>query len=401
MFSANDVKFTLDRASQSPHISHIAGEIQSTEVINDYEVLITLNQPFVPIINNLAHTAMSIVNERAVVEGGDAYAQNPVGTGPMRFVNWVVGDQINLTRNDDYWGAAPRIRNITVRYIADMMTQMLELETGGVDMILTIPPQDIPRIAGNPDLQISRRPGLQLNYFGFNLQRPPFNDVRVRQAIAHAVDMPALVSNVWPGIGQPGRAPISSVVWASAAGVLPQHEFNPERSRQLLAEAGYPDGFTATIVMNQNPERIAAAEIMQSMLAQVGITMDINIMEWAAYLDMVDIGDHDIFILGWVTVTGDPDYGLFPTYHSDSWGEGGNRSRYSNPEADRLIELGRTETDSARRLEYYAEAQRIIAYEVPTMWLNQGAVRFATLSKWSGFEMHPAGHHTFHLMYQP
>ncbi|MCL2609908.1 MAG: ABC transporter substrate-binding protein, partial [Treponema sp.] len=308
--TASDVKFTLDRASESPHIDHIVNQVQGTQVIGPYEVLITLKEPFAPILNNLAHTAMSIVNEKAVREGGDSYAQNPIGSGPMKLVRWVVGDRIELTRWDGYWGPAPRIKNITVRYIADMMTQLLSLETGEVDMVLTLQPQNIRRVEENPDLQLIRQPSFSMNYIGFNMQRKPFDDIRVRQAIAHAVDMDALVRTVWPNVGRPGRGPIGSLVWASAADILPKVEYNPELSRQLLAEAGLPNGFSTFIVLNQNSERIASAEILQDMLDQVGIRMDIRIMEWAAFLDFTERGDHDMYILGWVTVTADPDYGL-------------------------------------------------------------------------------------------
>ena len=392
-FKASDVKFTLDRAMVSPHISHIAGEIQSTEVINDYEVLVTLGAPFVPILSNLAHTAMSIVNERAVTEKGDAYGQNPIGTGALQFVKWVVGNRIELTRWDGYWGPAPRIKNVTIRYIADDATRIIELETGGVD-ITYVPPQDIARVESNPNLQVMKRRSLSLSYIGFNTEKPPFDDVRVRQAIIHAIDMDALVDVVLMKVGIPASGPLSSVVWASAANVLPKQEYDPVKARQLLADAGFPEGFSATVVTNENIQRVDTAQIMQSMLAEVGIDLKISIMEWAAYLDMLDRGEQEMFILGWVTVTGDPDYGL-AIFHTDNMGQGGNNTRFSDPEVDRLLNLGRQETDIAKRHDIYIEVQRLIHAGSPIIYMNEGESQIAMGKNVRGFEINPAGHHPF------
>jgi len=397
-FTAKDVKFNLDRASASQHISHIAGEIQSTEIINDYEALVTLKSPFMPILNNLAHTALSIVNQRAVEELGDSYPQNPVGTGALKFVKWVVGNRIELTRWDEYWGEAPRIKNVTIRYIGDDATRMLELETGGVDIAYPIPPQDLSRVEANKEMQVFKRPSLSMSFIGFNNQKPPFNDLRVRQAIIHAIDMKALLDATLMGVGTVAKGPITSTVWASAADILPQLEYNPEKARQLLAQAGFPNGFTTTIATNENAQRIDTAVVMQNMLAQVGITVNISIMEWAAYLDMMDRGEQEIYILGWVTVTGDPDYGL-EIFHSRSFGAGGNHSLYSNPEVDRLLDAARKEINSNTRHDMYIEAQKLIHADSPMLYSVEGESTIAARKNVRGFVINPAGHHPFWTVY--
>ena len=392
--TAADIKFSLDRAMVSPHISHIAGEIIGTEIINDHEVLVSLSAPFVPILNNLAHTALSIVNKRAVTEMGDAFGQHPIGTGALKFVNWVRGSRIELTRWDYYWGETPRIENVIVRYINDAETMLLELETGGVDLILNVSPQNIARVESNPNLQMLRRRDLAVSYIGFNMQRPPFDDLRVRQAVAYAINIDDIVDNVGSGFGIRARGPLSSVVWASAADILPHQEYNPDRARQLLAEAGFPNGFTVGIYTNETQGRIDIAQIAQNMLARVGITLEISILEWAAYLDMLDRGDQQMFILGWVTVTGDPDYGL-EIFHTRSFGQGGNNARFSNVEVDRLLDAARRETNPALRYEMYIEAQRLIHAEVPMIYLTEGETRIAARANVRGFQINPAGHHPF------
>jgi peptide/nickel transport system substrate-binding protein len=337
---------------------------------------------------------MSIVSERAVRELGDKYAQNPVGTGPMKFVNWVVGNRIELTRWDQYWGPAPKIKNLTIRYISDDATRLLELETGGVDMMLNVPPQEVERVEANPNLKLYRAPSLSLNFIGFNTQKPPLNDERVRRAITHAIDMEALVKTVYMGVGKPGRGPIGSMVWASAADILPQLEYNPALAKELLAEAGYPDGFTITLSTNDSAQRVDSAIIVQSMLAAVGIKVEISIVEWAAYLEMLDSGKQDMYILGWVTVTGDPDYGL-EVFHSRSFGPGGNYAFYEDPEVDRLLDAARGETDMDLRRQLYIEAQQIIHAAAPWIYTLEGEVLIAARSNVEGFQIDPAQHHPY------
>jgi len=396
--TANDVRFSLERAAASPVVSFISRQIQSVEVIGDYEVLVTLAGPFMPILNNLAHTAMSIVSERAVLEGGADYARNPVGTGPMKFVNWIAGDRIELTRWDYYFGPAPRIRDITIRHIVDSATALLELQTGGADILLTVTPQDVERVQADPNLQLVRTMGLGMNFIGLNNSRPPLDNVLVRQAIAHAVDKDALVTSVFQGVGRPGSAPVPSTVWASAAGHLTPFEFNPERSRELLAQAGFPNGFATTITAANADSPRDTAVSLQSMLEQVGIIAEIRILEAAAWGTFSAEGQQDIGIHSWSTVTGDPDDAL-EILHSRSHGAAGNRVFYSNAEVDRLLDTARMETNRAQREQLYLEAQRIIHSEAPWIYTHEIEVVAAVRSNVRGFVPSATVHHPLWTVY--
>ena len=394
VLSASDVVFSLERASVSPHIGHITGMIQSAQAINPREVLITLTYPFAPFLSHLAHTATSIVNERAVRElGEEAHSLAPVGTGAYRVTNVVTGDRIEMTRWDDFWGTPAIIQNLTWRIITDGATRLLELETGGIDLMIGLHtmPHDIARTEAHPDIIVHRQMSLSTNYIGFNVQRAPFNDLRVRQAIHHALDLDAINRVVNPGVGATARGPINSMVWGSIADRLPRIEFNPERARQLLAEAGFPNGFSMSIYTNEgNAVRADLAGIMQHQLAAVGINADIRIVEWGAYLDLTARGDHDVFILGWVSVTGDPDYGLHPLFHTSNFGHAGNRTFWGSAEMDQLLDAGRSETDPARRLQLYDEIQRIVHAEVPWIFWHVGEWIHATRADVRGFQPHPA-----------
>ncbi|MCL2043548.1 MAG: ABC transporter substrate-binding protein [Treponema sp.] len=398
--SASDVQFSLERAAGSPNIGHITGMIASVDIVNDYEILITLEYPFVPFINHLGHTAMSIVSRRAVMEQGEIeYARNPVGTGPMQFVSWVTGTSLELTRFDDYFEGPARLENISFRFISDSSTRLITLETGEIDLIYGVAASDVSHVEAS-DLRMIRSDSLAIDYIGFNAQRVPFNDPRVRQAINYALDKEALLRAAYWNTGSVARGPINNMVWASAANRLEPFPFDQERARQLLAEAGFSNGFSTSIVTNEgNAQRLDVAEIIQNMLAQVGIHVDVRILEWAAYLEMTQRGEHDMFILGWVSVTGDPDYGMYPLFHTDSFGAAGNRTFYSNSGLDTLLDRGRQETDPAIREQIYFEAQTIIRDEAPWIFLRTGEELNASRPELRGFSPNPAGHHILWNIY--
>jgi peptide/nickel transport system substrate-binding protein len=395
--TANDVKFSLDRAIASPQVAVIVNMIESTTVVNSHEALIRFSAPWTPALAHLAHVATSIVSERAFREmGGDAFAQSPVGTGPMRFVSWVVGDRLELARWDQFWGpTAPTLDGIVIRVISDAATRSMELETGGIDVMYMVLPHDIARLSANPDLQIFRRLTTANNYLGFNTRDPILSDFRVRQAITYALDLNAIVQAAFVGVGQPGRAPISSLVWATAANVLPPLTQNLDRARELLAEAGYPGGgFSLVINTNEgNATRLDVATIMQGMLAQVGITLEIRSVEWGAYLDLTsryDDPNHQMFLLGWVSVTGDPDYGL-DIFHSRTFGAAGNRFFWTNPEVDRLLDEARGAPQGQTRYDMYIQAQRLIMEGRPMIPVQDQETILAARRNVSNLIINPAG----------
>ena len=399
-FTANDVKFTLERNSQSPPIANVAGMIDSVTVVNDYEAIINLSYPFVPFVHFLGHTGNSIVNERAITElGTDAHSRAPVGTGPYRVTNVIAGDRVEFVRWDDYWDTPAIIENLVVRSLADASTRLIALETGEIDIMLEVPPPDMSRVRNHQDLTLYHESNLSTNYISFNVARPPFNDVRVGHAIQHAIDLNAMVEAVYLGALTPTTGPINNKVWASAADRLQPFAYNPERARQLLAEAGFPNGFSATFLTNEgNPQRFDTAEIMQNMLRAVGIDMSIQILEWGTFLDVTARGESDIYMLGWVTSTGDPDHGLYAMFHSSLLGAGGNRTFYVNPEVDRLLDAGRVEPDPVRRAEIYYQIQQIIRDDSPWIFQSAGAEIIGVRNNVRGFRVAPNQRHKFYTL---
>lgn len=393
-FDADDVIYSLNRAIESPSTGHIVNMINPDgfEVVDPHTLRISTNEPFGPFLAHLAHPAASITNQEAVEEAGDQVDVQPVGTGPYKLQDWARGDRVTLERYEDYWGDLAKTPRIVFRNIAENANRTIELETGGIHLAYDILPNDISKVEGNDDLQLFREPNFSTTYVGFNCEKEPLNDPLVRQAINHAINMDEVVEAVYFGTGAKAAGPLGPNVTFANQDLEP-YEYNPERARELLAEAGYPDGFETTIWTNDNKIRMDIAEIMQNQLREVGITATPEVLEWGAYLSQTAEGEHDMFILGWVSVTGDADYGLYPLFHSSQFGDAGNRTFYANDEVDRLLETGRTATDDAEREAAYMEAQEIIRDEAPWIFTWTGEDLTGGSAKISGFELHPAGHY--------
>lgn len=394
--TANDVKFTLDRLRDpetAAPAAFLVTFIDEITVEDEMTVTITTESPFSPMLSHLAHTATSILNERAVTEAGDDYGTEVVvGTGPFRFVSWETASQIVLERNDDWWGGEVMPERVIFRPIPEGTVRAIELETGGIDISYGVEPADFERLNANPDIQIATIETLATGYIGFNTQRAPFDNVLVRQAINHAIDTELIIDVVFEGRGIPATGPISPQVFGANL-ELEQFEFDQERARELLEEAGFADGFATSIWTNDNPTRMQIAEIVQAQLSEIGIDVDIQVLEWGTYLENTAAGLHDMFILGWVSVTADADYGLYSLFHSSTFGNPGNRTFWSNERVDTLLDLARAEADPDLRFAYYQEIQEIIVEEAPWLFLNITLEDNGLRSNIEGFTPHPAGHH--------
>lgn len=399
-FTAEDVKFTLLRALDSAQIGHIVGSINgdAIEVVDDYTIRIATSEPFAPLLSHLAHTATGMLNQTAVEEFGEDYGQNPVGTGPYKFDKWMSGDSIELVRFDEFHGDAPAIERVIFRNIPENTNRTIELETGGIDIAYDIAPTDVERVESNSDLVLQRSPNLSTSYVGFNAAKAPYDDVRVRQAINYALDMESIVNAVYKGVGSPAKGVLGPNVWASNQD-LEGYGYDVEKAKELLAEAGLADGFSTTIWTNDNQQRMDIAEIVQNQLKAVNINAEVQVVEWGSYLDGTAAGEHDMFILGWVTVTGDPDYGLYPLFHSSQHGAAGNRTFYSNARVDELLDIGRKSVDPDVREEAYMEVQQIIRDEAPWIFTWAGEDLAGVRSNVKGFQQHPAGHHKIFTVY--
>lgn len=395
---ASDVVFSLKRAQESPAVSHIYGDIdpESFETPDDYTVSFKTKSANAGFIFGLSHTGGGIVSEKVVTEEGDNYTNAPVGTGPFKFVSWSKNDTIELERFDDYYGTAPELSKITFRIITESTNRAIELESGGVDMAFDVSTNDISRVEENEDLQLIRMVDNQTTYCAFNCEKEPFNDVRVRQAITYALDTTSITDAVWRGVGKAAVGPIApNVKYFDDS--LTVSEYNVEKAKQLLAEAGYANGLKLTISTNERQERIDMATIMQSQLKEVGITADIEVLEWGALLDKADRREQDLIMVGWTCQTPDPDMAVYSPFHSQKDGQvGNNYANYNNKKVDELLEKGRTIADSDERQQIYYDIQKELKEDCPWIYLNNGEVVVGAKANLSGFTPTPYGYHTLY-----
>ncbi len=395
-FTADDVEFTLRRAVDSPTIGHIVGSIDpdTIEVVDDHTIRVGTSDTFGPFLTHLAHPAVAMLNREAVEEAGEDYGTTvAVGTGPFEFEEWITGSSVTANRYEEYWGDAPELDRIEFSTVADPSVRLIELESGAVDIAYDISPSDIPAVQDNEELTLINTPNLGAEYLGLSLHNDtPLRDVKVRQAVAHAIDVASIIDTVYMGVGQQMSGPINELVFAYNEDLEPI-EYNLDTAKDLLTEAGYEGGgFTLNLYVGDNSqERIRVSQVVAEALAQIGITVEVTQMEWGAYLDAAAVGEPDMFLLGWTTVTTDADYGLYPLFHSNSFGAPGNRTFYANDRVDELLDLGRFTSDQEERAEYYKEAQAIIRDEVPWVFLQTRENVTGLSNRVNGFEHHPMG----------
>ena len=400
ILTADDVAFSLNRASASPFTAAITDFIREAVAVGPHQVRVTTHAPFAPMLAHFTHTATSIVNRRVVEALGDAHAMAPVGTGPFMFYNFVAGDRYELKRFDGFNavkpglppGRLPAIEHIIVRIVPEGGVRTIELETGAAHIFVDVPTAEVPRIRAHRDLVMYDIPNFSINtWFGFNTRRAPMNDIRVRQAINYAIDIESIVNVAWGGMGSVARGPLPTTV--GGARVFPVHPQNIPRARELMAQAGFPNGFHMDIWTNAgNPMRADAMTIIQAQLRAINIETTLRIYEWGVLLPGTGAGEHYSWLGGWVTSTGEADYGLYPLFHSINFGDMGNRFFYHNPRVDELLEFARSNTDWTVRERAYHEVQELIMRDMPLIPLWQASELHATRSNVGGFHVTGAGH---------
>jgi len=395
--TASDVAFSIKRAVESPATAPIMGPIdpEGIEVVDELTVRISTLQPFAPLLFHLTQNGASIVPEAAVLEAGDRFGHQPIGTGPFRFSNWETGERVELIRYDDYFGDVALVPNLTMRFITEASTRFISLETGEAHIAVDVAPSDLNRIVQDNNLILVREPDLRINYFGMNVNRAPFDQIEVRQAVNYAIDTQLLIDTVLEGVGGFTHTPLAPAIFGSDPS-LPGFEYNPDRAKELLAEAGFSEGISARFYIDSDPLRVALATAISNQLAQIGIQAEIVTLEWATFLEQTGQGQHDLFILGWTNSTGDADSTLFPLFHSDSHGALGNRTFFNHERVNELIDLGRTQSDPEARLALYRELQEIVIQEAIWVPLFTGENLVAYRNNVQGFRANPTNLHRYH-----
>ena len=396
--TSRDVKWTFD--------SLLEGKIRTTraaayrfvdriEASDDYTVVFHMKEPFSTLLWNLSDGAMGIVPYGSLGE----MTTHPVGSGPFRFVSAEQDKEVVVERNDNYWGEKPCLRRVRFAVVPDTTTRALELRKGSADIASNALTSDMVLTLGKePNLVVQHAPGTVLSYLAFNLRDPILRDVRVRQALAYAIDRQPMIEYLWRDFAQPANSVLPPQSWAYHAG-LPKYPHDPEKARQMLDAAGYPDvnGVRFHLTMKTSTEestRLMVA-VLQQQLRDVGIALDIRTFEFATFFSDVTNGAYQMYSLRWISGNEDPDIFEY-AFHSDKFPpHGANRSFYVNPRLDSLIDQGRSETDLARRKAIYAEVQTILATDLPyiNLWFLDNVV--VHTKRVRNIHLNPSGNYDF------
>jgi len=391
-------------------------QVASAETPDPYTFRVTYNEPYAPALISWGMP----IHPKHLLEGKDItkspLSRQPVGTGPYRLSAWSAGEKIVLEANPDYFEGQPYIKRIVYRIIPDQSTQFLELKTGSLDFMGLTPLQfDRQTDTGAFSRLFNKYNYLNFgySYLGYNLRSPFFQDKRVRQALTYAIDKQEIIDGVLLGYGRVATGPYKPDTWVYNAQVK-TYGYDPIKARQLLADAGWVDtdndgivdkdgqALAFTIVTNQgNDLRAKSGEIIQRRFREVGVDVQLRIIEWATFLkEFINPGNFDATILGW---TGGPEPDQYNIWHSSKTGPRQlNFINYKNQEVDDLLERGRRTFDQQQRKAYYDRFQEILAEEQPYTFLYIPEALPAVAKRFRGIEPAPAGiRYNFNHWYVP
>jgi peptide/nickel transport system substrate-binding protein len=387
--------------------------ISKVEAVNPTTVRITLNSPQGPFLNNLGMFVFDIASSTAVQKHGTAFSKNPVGTGPFKFVEWKVGQEVILEANKDYWDKAnaPKVQRSVIRNIKDSSQRLAALKAGEIHGMEGLNPDDVKVVRNDPNLQVILRPTNTTGYLAFNYKVKEFTNKRVRQAVANAINRKAIVDALYGGTGMVASQFQPPSLWGYNK-ELKDHPFDPQRARDLLRDAGFPQGLKEITWEDgrkeplqfwympvsrpyyPNPKEIA--EAMAADLARVGITVQLQTTDWAVYLDKRKNGQLPLYMLGWTGDNGDPDN--FVCYFFCQPGASTEAFYANQPLAETLLQAQKM-TDQPRRAELYRKAEQMIQDDIARLFIANNQPPLAFRKNVRGYVANPTGSEFFNTVY--
>ena len=396
--TARDVKWTFDSILSRQMLTTkttVYQYIDRIEAPDDSTVVFHLKQPQATLLWNLSDGAIGIVPYGS----GPELAQHPIGSGPFQFVSAQQDKEVVIARNEHYWGPEPHVEQVRFTVVPDATTRALELRKGSADIAINaLTPDTVVALKKDPQLELKTAPGTIYAYLALNLRDPILKDVRVRRALACAIDRGPMIQYLWGDMARPAASILPVQSWAYEADV-PRYGYDPARARQLLDDAGYApvNGVRFHLTMKTSTEestRLLAA-VLQQQLRAVGIALDIRTFEFATFYSDVTKGAFQLYSLRWIGGNEDPDIFEHVFYCSNVPPRGANRSYYCNPQVDRLIDQGRQELEEARRRQDYAQIQRLVAADLPyiNLWYLDNVLVHSRRVK--NLELNPSGNYEF------
>lgn len=360
--TSDDVKYSLEKAKESLKVGYYFDMIESIETPDLETVIIKTNEPSGTLFTTLAHAASSIVNKKDYETNKDKKFR-PVGTGPYKLIEWEVGSGLVLEKNSEYFGVKPVIEKVEIKIIPEDNNRVIALQTGEAQIAFDLSASSLKSLENEKDINIYTVESLGTNYLGFNTTHPKLRDIRVRQAIAKALDMDSAIDVLFEGKGRRSTSILGPKVFGYKENIVPNYDV--EEAKNLLKEAGYNGDLVLTLSIGNVNLSKQFAEIFQYQLKEIGIDLKIVTLDMGALLKETSNQEKsELFFLGWSNSTGDADNGFTANLHTVNYGMG-NRFFYSNKEFDKLVDLGKVEIDQNKRLEYYKAAQEVVSKELP------------------------------------
>jgi peptide/nickel transport system substrate-binding protein len=431
-FNAEAVKFNFDRWRDSKNPYHTGGGGQSenfayyvgqfggfdddsiitgVDVVDEYTVRINLKEPQGPFLKNIAMSPFGMASPKAIKENVEGFWQNPVGTGPFKFVEWNRGSTVELEANEDWWGSdvpesegggGPEVKKVSIRSIPDNTSRTAALTGGELSAADGLTPDDVPTVKQS-GLTVEFRPPLTIGYLAMNNQKEPFNDVNVRRAINMAIDMDAIVKAFFGDTGEVATTYMPPTVpfWNSN---IEHYPFDPDKAMQMLQDAGVDnletDLWYMPIPRPYMPDGKGIAQAMQQDLNEVGVNAKLVTYEWGTYLERTGSGDHSMALLGWTGDNGDPDNFLNVLLGSASATETDalNIAYYKNPEADKLLQTGQSTIEEGEREQAYMKAQELLVQDAPWVPIAYAKPPLGFQKNVSGYQASPTGGEAFNTV---
>ncbi len=384
---ASDVKWTYDSMMDPNFVtSKRSGyaAVDHIEAPDEHTVIFKLKEPNPGIFDNLTVGILPTGADTNV------YKTKPIGAGPYKVVDFRPDDRVVLEAFDQWHGGAPKIKHVVVRIIPDATTRVLEMRRGTVNFeVNAIPFENVAEFDGKPDFKVVKSPGSVYQYIAINMRDPNLAKADVRRAIAYAIDRERIIRDIQRGYAKPTDTMLAEGHWARAEN-LPDYPYDPNKAKQLLAKAGYPNGFSFVFKTSTDAEANSRAQVIQQMLKQVGVNMQIQSNEMSTFFADIGKGNFQMYSLSRNGVQ-DPDFYYVIFFSKNTPPDGQNRGYYNNPKVDQLLMQGRSTFDRAKRKPVYGEIQKNAQDDLPYISLYLQTNVAVMRSNIDGYVQYPAG----------
>ncbi|HKK99179.1 MAG TPA: ABC transporter substrate-binding protein [Desulfotignum sp.] len=378
--------------------------VTAINVVDDFTIQLVTEKPFAPLLNNLALWLCPILSPKAMHEYKDQIGQNPVGTGPFKFVKWVKDDQIVFERNDDYWGEKAKVKQIVLKSIPEPSARLMALQSGAVDIADDLDPDSIKLVEKDSDLAIIKRPSVNVGYLALNTEKPYLKDPKVRIGLSHAIDKNTIIQAIFQGMAIPAKNPFAPSIWGYNDAIEP-YGYDPAKATKMLKEAGFDfsrelELWAMPVSRAYMPDPVKTAELIQAYLAAVGVKAKIVRMDWGTYLKKTSNGEHDMCMLGWLGGNADPDnflYGLLSADTAETPGAS-NVALWKNAEFTELCKEAQVIFDKEKRAAKYMKAQEIAHKEAPWIPLAHTTIVRCYNKRLDNVPLRPNGLNSFQMV---